>query len=108
MKKRLFFSLLLSNLTFAFAQTNEDLTALAKSSGCFACHRLEGKLIGPGYKEVAQKYKNQVGVEDMLSQKIKSGGSGHWGNIPMPSHPQMSDEMAKTLVTWILRGAPAQ
>jgi cytochrome c len=69
---------------------------------------VEGKLIGPGYKDVAEKYKNQVGVADILSQKIKLGGAGNWGSVPMPAHPQMTENTAKTLATWVLKGGPSK
>jgi len=92
----------------AFAQSNQAAAALANQSGCMACHKAEGKLVGPGFQDVAEKYKDQPGAQEMLTQKVKKGGSGVWGRIPMPAHPQLSDESLNTLVSWILRGAPAQ
>jgi cytochrome c len=92
----------------SFAQSNQAAAALANQSGCMACHKTEGKLVGPGFQEVAEKYKNQPGALEMLMQKVKKGGSGAWGRIPMPAHPQLSDESLNTLVSWVLRGAPAQ
>ncbi len=92
----------------AAAQSNQEAAALANQSGCMACHKAEGKLVGPGFQDIAAKYKDQPGAVDMLTQKVKKGGSGSWGRIPMPAHPQLSDESAKVLVTWVLRGAPAQ
>jgi cytochrome c len=82
----------------AFA--NKDL---ATKSGCMACHAVDKKLVGPAYQEVAKKYK--AADEAMLIDKVKKGGKGNWGQIPMPPNPKVSDADLKTLVTWILGGA---
>ena len=82
----------------AFA--NKDL---ATKSGCMACHAVDKKLVGPAYQEVAKKYK--AADEAMLIDKVKKGGKGVWGQIPMPPNPKVSDADLKTLVTWILGGA---
>ena len=75
---------------------------LAQSSGCMTCHALDKKLIGPGFKEIAAKYKNDKGAEARLAQKIKSGGSGVWGTIPMPPNPHVKESDIKTLAQWVL------
>ncbi len=82
----------------AFA--NKDL---ATKNGCMACHAVDKKLVGPAYQEVAKKYK--AADEAMLIDKVKNGGKGNWGQIPMPPNPKVSDADLKTLVTWILGGA---
>jgi cytochrome c len=82
----------------AFA--NKDL---ATKNGCMACHAVDKKLVGPAYQEVAKKYK--AADEAMLIDKVKKGGKGVWGQIPMPPNPKVSDADLKTLVTWILGGA---
>ncbi len=82
----------------AFA--NKDL---ATKSGCMACHAVDKKLVGPAYQDVAKKYK--AADEAMLIAKVKAGGKGVWGQIPMPPNPKVSDADLKTLVTWILGGA---
>jgi cytochrome c len=82
----------------AFA--NKDL---ATKSGCMACHAVDKKMVGPAYQEVAKKYK--ASDEAMLIDKVKKGGKGVWGQIPMPPNPKVSDADLKTLVTWILGGA---
>ena len=77
--------------------------ALAKKDGCFVCHTVDKKLIGPPYKEVAAKYKGDKSAEAKLIEKVKKGGSGMWGQIPMPPNsPQVKDEDIKTIVQWIL------
>jgi cytochrome c len=73
--------------------------ALAQKSGCLACHGVEKKVVGPSYKDVAAKYK---GAEAKLVAKVKAGGSGVWGPVPMPPHPQVKEEDIKTIVQWVL------
>ena len=86
---------LLSNVAFANSE-------LAKSKNCMACHAVNNKVVGPGYKEVAVKYAGQADAEDKLTQKVLKGGSGAWGAIPMPANNQVSEAEARTLVKWIL------
>ena len=77
--------------------------ALAKKDGCFTCHAVDNKVVGPAYKEVAAKYKGDKSAEARLIEKVKNGGSGVWGQIPVPSNsPQMKDEDIKSIVQWIL------
>lgn len=76
--------------------------ALAQKSGCLACHAVEKKVLGPSYKDVAAKYKGDKGAEAKLAAKVKAGGSGVWGPIPMPPHPQVKDENIKTIISWVL------
>ena len=75
---------------------------LAQKKNCMACHAVDKKLIGPGYKEVATKYAGQKDAADKLAQKIVKGGAGVWGQVPMPANPQVSDAEAKQLVQWVL------
>jgi cytochrome c len=79
-----------------------DQLALATSSGCMACHQLEAKVIGPAYKEVAAKYKGDAAAVDMLVSKVKSGGVGTWGQIPMPPNAHVSDDDIRAIVDWVL------
>ena len=80
-----------------------DPQALAQSSGCLGCHQMDTKLVGPAYKEVAAKYKGDAGALDMLIEKVKTGGVGTWGQVPMPPNsPHVSDENIHTIVEWIL------
>ena len=77
--------------------------ALAQKSGCLACHSVQNKVVGPAYKDVAAKYKGDKGAEARLIAKVKAGGSGVWGPIPMPPNsPHVKDEDIKTLVQWVL------
>lgn len=81
------------------ALANEDL---AKKSGCLACHAVDKKVVGPSYKEVAAKYKADKGAEAKLFKKVKEGGTGVWGQIPMPPNTHVKDDDIKTLVKWVL------
>lgn len=85
------------------ASANDAAQALAQKSGCLACHTVDKKVLGPAYKDVAAKYKGQKDAEAKLVEKVKKGGSGTWGPIPMPANsPQVKDEDIKTIVKWIL------
>ncbi len=77
--------------------------ALAKKSGCLACHGVDKKVLGPGFKDVAAKYKGDKAAEGKLVAKVKKGGSGVWGPIPMPANsPHVKDGDIKSIVKWIL------
>jgi cytochrome c len=76
--------------------------ALAKKHNCLTCHAVDKKVIGPGYNEVAAKYKGDAGAEAKLIAKVKNGGTGAWGQIPMPPNASVPDADIKTLVKWVL------
>ncbi|TXL66190.1 c-type cytochrome [Zeimonas arvi] len=75
---------------------------LAKAKNCMACHAEAKKLIGPAYKDVAAKYANDKDAVAKLSEKIRKGGVGVWGQIPMPANPQVSEAEAETLAKWVM------
>jgi cytochrome c len=99
MKTVLILGLALASAASMPALANADL---AQKKNCMACHALDKKLIGPGYKEVAAKYAGQKDAADKLAQKIVKGGVGAWGQVPMPANPQVSEAEAKQLATWVL------
>jgi cytochrome c len=77
--------------------------ALAQKSGCLACHSVDKKVLGPAFKDIAAKYKGDKSAEGKLVDKVKKGGSGVWGPIPMPGNsPQVKDGDIQTIVKWIL------
>jgi len=78
--------------------------ALAKKHSCVACHNAERRIVGPNYAEIAKKYANDAGAVARLIDKVRKGGAGVWGVIPMPPHPQMTDQDLKLLVEWTLQG----
>jgi len=75
--------------------------ALAKAKNCLTCHQVAMKIVGPAYKDVAAKYKGDAKAVDMLAAKIKSGGKGVWGEVPMPPN-NVTDDEAKKLAAWVM------
>ena len=75
---------------------------LATKNACTACHAVDKKLVGPAYKDVAAKYRSDKDAEAKLVDKVKKGGVGVWGQVPMPPNANVKDEDVKTLVKWIL------
>ena len=99
-KMKLYIALLASVLMSTPALADE---ALAQKSGCLNCHAVDHKILGPSYKDVATKYKGVAGIEDKLVAKVKAGGSGVWGPIPMPANsPRVKEEDIRILVKWVL------
>jgi cytochrome c len=86
----------------AFAAESEGM-ALAKASGCLGCHAVDHKLVGPAYQDVAKKRTKADAA--MLEAKVKKGGSGVYGPVPMPPNAAVSDANIKKLVAWVLAGA---
>lgn len=81
--------------------------ALAKDFNCTACHKEDTKLVGPSFVQVAERYAAEPDTaRGELVQKIKDGGKGNWGEIPMPPHPQYSEEKLGEIVDYILSLAP--
>jgi cytochrome c len=81
------------------AQADE---ALLKKHNCTACHQIDKKVVGPAYKEVAKKYKGQKDIAVKLAEKVKKGGQGAWGPVPMPPNPAVPDADIKKMVEFIL------
>jgi cytochrome c len=84
------------------ALDNAAAQALMQKDGCSACHAIDKKVIGPAYQDVAAKYKGDKDAMAKLAAKVKKGGSGVWGPIPMPPNAQVSDADIDNLVSWIL------
>jgi cytochrome c len=82
--------------------------ALLQKSDCFACHQVDSKLVGPAYKDVAKKYAGDKEALPKLVKKVKEGGAGNWGQVPMAPHPQLSDEDLTKMVQWVLAQKPAK
>ncbi|MCL6263473.1 c-type cytochrome [Craterilacuibacter sp. RT1T] len=98
MRKPLLLAVLLS-VTAMPAMANLQL---AQKNNCTACHAVDRKLVGPSYKDVAARYAGDKGAEAKMAAKIKAGGSGVWGPVPMPPNPQISDADVKALAKWVL------
>ena len=97
-------SLITLAMTLAVAAPALADQALATAKNCMACHAVEKKLVGPSYKDVANKYAGQGDAVNKLAAKIVKGGSGVWGPvpIPMPANNQGSEAEAQKLAAWIL------
>ena len=88
-----------------FAANNglaNDAKKLIKKNGCLACHSVKLKVLGPSFIDIANKYENNINNQQILVQKVKKGGSGNWGKIPMMSHPNITNEELNLMVRWIL------
>ncbi len=86
------------------ASVEEDMPALAQQNNCLGCHGIKNKVVGPSFNEIAAKYKANKDVTESLVRKVKEGTSGTWGDIAMPPQTTVSDDHAKKLVNWILKG----
>ena len=82
--------------------TRSDGETLAKRHNCLACHQSGAKVVGPAYRDVAEKYRSQADAEALLAERIRSGGSGLWGTLPMPPMPNVPDADRRALAQWIL------
>ena len=83
------------------AQASEEI---ARKANCLACHSVDKKIVGPAYKDVAAKYKGQADIVAKLAAKVRNGGSGVWGPIPMPPNPpeKISDADLNAVLQWVL------
>ena len=79
-----------------------DMPPLAVKNNCIACHAIDKRVVGPAWREVAQRYKGNPGAKAYLSAKILNGGHGAWGAMPMPGFPKLSPADAGTLVDFVL------
>lgn len=95
-------TLLLAVLTLAAAAPATADLALATAKNCMSCHAVERKVLGPSYKDIAAKYKDDKTAADRLAVKIVKGGSGVWGPLSMPANPQVSEADARKLAAWVL------
>ncbi|HEX2826329.1 MAG TPA: c-type cytochrome [Burkholderiales bacterium] len=71
--------------------------------GCVACHALDNRVIGPSFREIAARYRGDAGAATRLAAKVKDGGAGAWGAVPMPAHPQLAAADIESLVAWVLQ-----
>lgn len=98
-------TLLLTSMSVALLSLSGVVSAdqaLAQKNACMTCHSVDKKIVGPAYMDVAKKYAGDKTAAAKLIAKVKTGGKGVWGQVPMPPNPQVSDADAKKLVEWIL------
>lgn len=100
MKTLLITSLSAALLSLSAAASADQ--ALAQKNACMSCHGVDKKIVGPAFKDVAKKYAGDKTAEAKLLTKVKTGGKGVWGEIPMPPNPQVSDADSKKIIAWVL------
>jgi len=94
---------------WAGAQQPADGLALAQRKACMACHQVDSKRVGPPLRSVAERYAGQGdAMVQYLAGKIRSGGRGVWGAVPMPAQSQVSEDEARQLAQWILSLPPCK
>ncbi|BAV09904.1 cytochrome c551/c552 [Filimonas lacunae] len=74
---------------------------LVAKNDCLSCHKIEDKMLGPSYRQVANKYENNEANIKMLANKVIQGGQGVWGPVPMTAHPQLSEADAQQMIKYI-------
>jgi cytochrome c len=79
--------------------------SLAQRHGCLGCHATEAQLVGPSYRAVQERYRDQPAAAAELTRHIRAGGSGRWGQVAMPPQAQLGEADARRLAAWILSGA---
>lgn len=103
--KTILVSAVMATLFISANASAADGKAIAAKNACLGCHAVDKKLVGPAYQDVAAKYKGQADAVAKLMKKVKAGGSGVWGPVPMPANPALSDADLKAVVEWVLAGA---
>ena len=102
MKKLLINAAIVMALGLVAGAQAQDAAKLAQDKSCLACHQIDKKLVGPAYKDVAKKYAGNKDAEAMLIKKVRAGGTGVWGQIPMPPNTGVNEKEAQILVKWVL------
>lgn len=87
----------------AAVAVEDPVQKLLTSNACVACHAIERKVVGPGFREIAQRYQGDSAAPDKLARKIREGGAGVWGPTPMPPHPQLGSADLALIVAWVMR-----
>lgn len=85
-----------------------DAMNIARKNACMGCHAVDRKLVGPSFQQIAGKYKGDAQGQARLETKVRDGGSGVWGVLPMPSHRSMNGADIEAVVSWILAGSPSK
>jgi cytochrome c len=92
--------------TVVASATPATASQLAEKHACLVCHAIDHRVVGPAFQDVAKKYKGNASAVESLTSKVRTGGSGVWGSVPMPPQSQLSNDEVQMLVRWILAGAP--
>jgi cytochrome c len=80
----------------------DSVPAVASRGACMSCHAVDSKLVGPAFRAVAQKYKDDQAGQAGIEESMRKGSVGKWGPVPMPPNPSLKDDDVKILSTWIL------
>jgi cytochrome c551/c552 len=80
----------------------DPVAKLLEANGCSACHALESRVVGPSFSEVAKRYAGDAGAATRLAAKVRAGGQGAWGQVPMPPAPAIPDADLSALIGWVL------
>ncbi len=83
--------------------SGDPIEKLLGANACTACHALDKRVVGPSFREVAVKYANDAGAAVRLATKMRAGGQGSWGNVPMPPNPGLAESDAQKLASWVLQ-----
>lgn len=89
--------------SFGMGGGGDPVQQLLNANACVACHTLDQRVVGPSFKEIAAKFAGDGEAAGKLARKIKEGGAGSWGNVPMPPHPAISEADLNRIVAWILQ-----
>lgn len=84
------------------ASAQADAGGAVRDNGCMRCHAMERTYVGPGFAQIAERYRNDAHAEAYLAGRIRNGGAGEWGRALMPRHPRIGEEEARSLARWIL------
>lgn len=101
MRGFLAFPIVIALATPAWAD-DAAMLELADKSRCTACHDIHEKITGPAWTEVAKRYRGDAGALERLVIKVRDGGSGNWGNVPMSPNKRVPEDNIRKLVGWIL------
>jgi cytochrome c len=80
---------------------SRDVQTLLATYGCTGCHAVDRKMVGPSFREVAHRFGSETGGDARVARRIREGGAGDWGAIPMPPHPAINDAELRSRVTWV-------
>jgi cytochrome c len=102
MKNMIVLSTALGALALSSGAQAQDAAKLAQQKACLTCHQIDKKLVGPAYKDVAAKYRNDKNAVATLVKSVRNGSQGKWGQVPMPPNTTVSEKEAEILVKWVL------
>ncbi len=83
--------------------SDDPMQKLLGANGCVACHAVDKRVVGPSFKEVAARYAGEANAAGRLAAKIRAGGQGNWGNVPMPPNPALAEKDLQALAGWVLQ-----